>query len=70
VTTIDLDNNIVIEQSNCYVVYKLIARNRRFRSLFLFDARQMLLSLMCADWCGLLARKRRHRAALCQRASC
>jgi hypothetical protein len=32
----------------------LVARNKRFRSLFLFDARQMLLSLMCADECGVV----------------
>jgi hypothetical protein len=32
----------------------LIARNKRFRCLFLFDARQMLLSLMCADECSVV----------------
>jgi hypothetical protein len=32
----------------------LIARNKRFLSLFLFDARRMLLSLMCADECGVV----------------
>jgi hypothetical protein len=32
----------------------LSARNQRFRHLFLFDARQMLLSAMCTDWCGIV----------------
>jgi hypothetical protein len=32
----------------------LIARNERLRHLFLFDARQMLLSLMCVDECGVV----------------
>jgi hypothetical protein len=35
-------------------VDKLIMRNKRFRCLFLFDARRMLLSLMCADECGVV----------------
>jgi hypothetical protein len=34
-------------------VRELIARNNRLRHLFLFDARPMLLSLMCADECGV-----------------
>jgi hypothetical protein len=33
---------------------ELIARNNRLRQLFLFDARRMLLSLMCADECGVV----------------
>jgi hypothetical protein len=32
----------------------LIARNQRLRRLFLFDARQMLLSVLCADECGVV----------------
>jgi hypothetical protein len=31
-----------------------VALNERLRQLFLFDARQMLLSLMCADECGVV----------------
>jgi hypothetical protein len=33
-------------------INELVARNARLRRLFLFDARRMLLSLMCADECG------------------
>jgi hypothetical protein len=36
------------------IVNASIDRNRRFRRLHLFDARQMLLSLMCADECGVV----------------
>jgi hypothetical protein len=36
------------------IINASIDRNRRFRRLFLFDARQMLLSLMCADECGVV----------------
>jgi hypothetical protein len=32
----------------------LLARNKRLRHLFIFDARKMLLSLMCADECGVV----------------
>jgi Ran GTPase-activating protein (RanGAP) involved in mRNA processing and transport len=53
VTTIGLDWN-TIDESNRANVNALMARNKRFRSLFLFDARQMLLSLMCADECGVV----------------
>jgi hypothetical protein len=35
-------------------VKELVDRNARFRCLFLFDARKMLLSLMCADECGVV----------------
>jgi hypothetical protein len=31
-----------------------MARNKRLRRLFLFDARRMLLSVMCADECGVV----------------
>jgi hypothetical protein len=33
--------------------YEVLGRNTRFRCLFLFDARQMLLSVLCADECGV-----------------
>jgi hypothetical protein len=52
-TSIDLAEN-AIDESKGASVEALIARNKRFRSLFLFDARQMLLSLMCADECGVV----------------
>jgi Ran GTPase-activating protein (RanGAP) involved in mRNA processing and transport len=51
VTQIDLGDN-AIDESNRASVDALIARNKRLRCLFLFDARRMLLSLMCADECG------------------
>jgi hypothetical protein len=55
VTTIDLDYN-EIDDSNRASLNALIDRNRRLRCLFLFDARQMLLSLMggCADECSVV----------------
>jgi hypothetical protein len=52
-TCIDLDNN-AIGESNRASFNALISRNKRLRSLFLFDARHMLLSLMCADECGVV----------------
>jgi hypothetical protein len=52
-TRIDLNGN-AIDESNRASVNALVARNKRFRSLFLFDARRMLLSLMCADECGVV----------------
>jgi Ran GTPase-activating protein (RanGAP) involved in mRNA processing and transport len=52
-TTTALGSN-AIDESNSAKVDALIARNTRFRSLFLFDARRMLLSLMCADECGVV----------------
>jgi hypothetical protein len=33
---------------------ELMARNKRLRHLFLFDARNMLLSVLCADECGVV----------------
>jgi hypothetical protein len=53
VTKMDLQDN-AIDVSHRALVDKLTARNKRFRSLFLFEARQMLLSLMCADECGVV----------------
>jgi hypothetical protein len=38
----------------CNNVDKLIARNVRLRHLFLSDARQELLSVLCADECGVV----------------
>jgi hypothetical protein len=31
-----------------------LARNKRLRHLFLFDDRRIRLSVMCADWCGVV----------------
>jgi hypothetical protein len=53
VTYIDLFNNS-IDKSNCDIVNALFARNKRLHCLFLFDAWRMLLSLMCADECGVV----------------
>jgi hypothetical protein len=52
-TRIELDDN-AIDESNRVRLDALVARNKRLRSLFLFDARRMLLSLMCADECGVV----------------
>jgi hypothetical protein len=52
-TVINLNVNFYGARVND-VAHTLIARNRRLRHLFLFDARQMLLSLMCADECGVV----------------
>jgi hypothetical protein len=50
VTKVNLSGN-EIDASG---VNKLIARNERLRQLFLFDARKMLLTVLCADECGAL----------------
>jgi hypothetical protein len=50
---IALDDD-AIDESNRVSVEGMAARNTRFCSLFLFDARRMLLSLMCADKCGVV----------------
>jgi hypothetical protein len=52
-TRIDLAGN-AIDKSTCASVKALVARTKRFRSLFLSDARRMLLSLMCSDECGVV----------------
>jgi hypothetical protein len=52
-TSIAFGNN-AIDESNCASINALVARNKRFRSLFLFDARRMVLSLMCADECSVV----------------
>jgi hypothetical protein len=54
-TSIHLYKN-AIDELNHASVDALVARNKRLRSLFLFDARKMLLSLMrgCADECGVV----------------
>jgi hypothetical protein len=52
VTQIDFD-----EDRDCkghVKVVELLARNRRLRHLFLFDARQMLLSVLCAEESGVV----------------
>jgi hypothetical protein len=51
VTNINVDSNL-IDKSLHVNADELIARNERLRHLFLFDARRMLLSLMCTDECG------------------
>jgi hypothetical protein len=53
VTKIDLDNNR-IDNAHLDQVNELIDRNNRLSQLFLFDARQMLLSVLCADECGVV----------------
>jgi hypothetical protein len=53
VTSIDLDfNQVGAEVATS--IDALTARNNRLRHLFLFDARQMLLSVLCADECGVV----------------
>jgi hypothetical protein len=54
VVKIDLDGNAIDIKSNRARFNALVDRNKRLRSLFLFDARKMLLSLMCADECGVV----------------
>jgi hypothetical protein len=53
VTAINLAYN-GFGESNPVRVDVLISRNKRLRCLFLFDARRMLLSLMCTDECGVV----------------
>jgi len=53
VTSIKLEVNEVDESVRA-VADKLLARNLRIRRLLLFDARQMLLSRLCADEFGVL----------------
>jgi hypothetical protein len=53
VTNINLDRNRIGSSSIAHID-ELLARNKRFCRYFLFDARQMLLSLMCADECGVV----------------
>jgi hypothetical protein len=53
VTGIDIDQYDDIDMSIFRApFYELMARNKRLRHLFLFDARHMLLSVLCADECG------------------
>jgi hypothetical protein len=53
VTAINLQNN-EIGNKGTSSIKALVARNTRLRRMFLFDARQMLLSLTCADECGVV----------------
>jgi hypothetical protein len=53
VTSIELSYN-GIDATSCARVNTLTARNRRLRRLFLFDLRQILLSVMCADERGVV----------------
>jgi hypothetical protein len=54
VTKIDLRWHTIDYASNRSNIDALLARNNRLRHLFIFDARQMLLSLMCSDECGVV----------------
>jgi hypothetical protein len=54
ITNIDLDYDNDIGKSKLACVDELLARNKRLRHLFLFDARQMLSSVLCADECGVV----------------
>jgi hypothetical protein len=59
VTTINLFGNEnlfgdEISSENAAALEEMTARNERLRHLFLFDVWQMLLTLMCADECGVL----------------
>jgi hypothetical protein len=53
VTTIHLSFND-INASILATVSNSTDRNKRLRHLFLYDARRMLLSVMCADECGVV----------------
>jgi hypothetical protein len=53
-TNINLEDNGIRCKRALALVDEAIARNNRLRHLFLFDAQQMLLSVMCADWCGVV----------------
>jgi hypothetical protein len=50
VTVINLDTTGV-SYEDVLSINALLDRNQRLRRLFLFDARQMLLSVLCADDC-------------------
>jgi hypothetical protein len=54
VTQIDLRDNGIDIDNSIDSVNNLLARNKRLRHLFFFDARQMMLSVMCNDWCGVV----------------
>jgi hypothetical protein len=53
VTKIDLEGN-EISATGKLTVENLLERNRRFRRMLLFDARQLLLSVLCTDELGVL----------------
>jgi hypothetical protein len=46
--------NYRIDESHRARVDELVARNDRLRQLFFFDARKMLLSVLCTDECGVV----------------
>jgi hypothetical protein len=54
VTSINMERNWGFESEWGLSVYQSLARNRTLRSLFLFDARQMLLSRLCTDECDVV----------------
>jgi hypothetical protein len=43
-----------VGDSRVAAINGLLARNKRVRALFVFEARQMLLSVLCADECGVV----------------
>jgi hypothetical protein len=51
-----LDGEFVyeIDATKIALVDDRLARNKRFRSVFLYDARRMLLSVLCSDECGVV----------------
>jgi hypothetical protein len=53
ITSLDLDDD-GLDESHIARVDDLTARNKGFRQLLLFDARQMLMSRLCSDEIGVL----------------
>jgi hypothetical protein len=53
-TSVTFINLNEIDDSKLAILDDLLDRNERLRRLFLFDARQMLLSVLCADECGVV----------------
>jgi hypothetical protein len=54
VTKIEHTYNFRLDESHIARINELLARIDRLRHLFLFDARKMLISVMCTDWCGVV----------------
>jgi Ran GTPase-activating protein (RanGAP) involved in mRNA processing and transport len=54
VLSICLDGNGIEGKQVFAIVLNLLDRNKHFRRLFLFDARQMLKTVLCADECGVV----------------
>jgi hypothetical protein len=51
---VSLFANVAIDASILATIRESTDRNKRLQHLFLYDARRMLLSLMCADECGVV----------------